>query len=102
MKKLPALLVALAALTAACSQQPAETAATAPEAQAPAAEPAKGAAPTQAEIKQAADATQESAGASESPGDASLERMAAMPENAQLPAGRWRAGTHYLPIVPAQ
>jgi len=102
MKKLPALLaIALVVLVAGCSQKSSDTAASAPET-APVVEPPKSAPPTQAEIKQAADATQESAGASESPGDASLERMAAMPESAQLPGGKWKAGTHYLPIVPAQ
>lgn len=102
-KNLPALLaVALAALFTACSQKPSETAAPATEtATAPAANAAQ-AAPTEAEIKQAADATQESGGAEASPGDASLERVAAMPESTQLPAGRWKVGVNYKPIVPAQ
>jgi thiol:disulfide interchange protein DsbA len=47
-------------------------------------------------------ATQESAGGEDSPGDASLERITAMPENVQLPTGKWKAGTHYVPVVPAQ
>jgi thiol:disulfide interchange protein DsbA len=59
-------------------------------------------APSDAELKQAAAATQEGAGSTETAGDASLERIAAMPENAQLPGGRWKAGTHYIPLVPAQ
>jgi thiol:disulfide interchange protein DsbA len=104
MNKLPALLaMALAALGAACSQKSPDAAAPATEAAPPAAAATNAAPPTQAEIKKAAEATQESAGASsDSPGDASLERMAAMPENAQLPSGKWKPGTHYLPIVPAQ
>jgi len=54
------------------------------------------------ELKEAAAANQESAGEDVDPGDASLERLAALPESAQLPSGRWKAGTHYQPIVPAQ
>lgn len=74
--------------------------ATPPAAEAPAADAP---APTQAEIEQAATATQESSGeAATDPGDASLERLAAMPENAQLPGGRWQSGVHYKAVVPAQ
>jgi len=104
LKTLPALLaIAMAALASSCSQKPAETAAAAPEAAAaPAAPASTQAAPTPADIKRAADATQESAGADDSPGDSSLERVAAMPENSQLPGGRWKAGVDYKPIVPAQ
>lgn len=58
--------------------------------------------PSEAELVQAATATQESSDVEASPGDASLERLVAMPENVQLPGGRWKAGTHYRPIVPAQ
>jgi thiol:disulfide interchange protein DsbA len=105
MNKLPALLalVALGALAAGCSKKdapaPAADAAGAPsseQAQAPVT------APTAEQIKQAAAAAQESGGAEESPGDASLERLAALPENVQLPAGKWKPGVNYLPIVPAQ
>ena len=35
-------------------------------------------------------------------GDASLERLTGLPESAQLPAGRWKAGVNYQPVVPAQ
>jgi thiol:disulfide interchange protein DsbA len=35
-------------------------------------------------------------------GDTQLERLAAMPADQSLPGGRWKAGTNYLPIVPAQ
>jgi thiol:disulfide interchange protein DsbA len=101
MKKL-LLLTAMAALSVACSQKNSGTSPT-PAAE-PAAQqaPAPAAAPTDAELKQQAAATQESAGAEAGAGDASLERIAAMPENVQLPAGRWKSGTHYRPIVPAQ
>jgi thiol:disulfide interchange protein DsbA len=53
-------------------------------------------------LQKAATATQESTGAPEDAGDASLERLAALPEAAQLPGGRWKAGVHYKPISPAQ
>lgn len=103
MNKLPVLVLALAALVAGCSNK-SETAA---PAEAPAADAASqpespAAAPTAEQIKQAAAAAQESGGTEESPGDASLERMAAMPESAQLPAGKWKVGVNYKPIVPAQ
>jgi thiol:disulfide interchange protein DsbA len=32
----------------------------------------------------------------------SLERLAALPENAQLPSGKWKPGVNYTPLVPAQ
>ena len=104
MNRLPlALAVALLALVSACSQKPAAPAAPGSEAAtAPAEGKPSSAAPTAAELKQAAAATQESGDADETPGDASLERMAAMPQNAQLPGGKWKVGVNYMPIVPAQ
>lgn len=106
MKKLLLAFAAAAAL-AGCGQKTApvesETADAAPP---PAAAPDTSAAPTDAELDQAATAAQESsdaaAAAPSAPGDTSLERMVAMPESAQLPDGRWKSGTHYRPIVPAQ
>jgi thiol:disulfide interchange protein DsbA len=35
-------------------------------------------------------------------GDAGLERLAQLPANQQLPAGRWKAGQNYDPLLPAQ
>lgn len=35
-------------------------------------------------------------------GDAGLERLAQLPADQQLPAGRWKAGVNYEPLVPAQ
>jgi thiol:disulfide interchange protein DsbA len=35
-------------------------------------------------------------------GDAGLERLAQIPADQQLPAGRWKAGQNYDPLVPAQ
>jgi protein dithiol oxidoreductase (disulfide-forming) len=55
-----------------------------------------------------ATAAQETAGAGEddhSPpdrGDVSLERLAALPADAQLPGGKWKPGTNYDVLTPAQ
>lgn len=35
-------------------------------------------------------------------GDAGLERLAQLPADQQLPAGRWKPGQNYDPLVPAQ
>jgi thiol:disulfide interchange protein DsbA len=104
-----ALLVSLAAAFAlvACAEkhtpveESAADAAPAPPADAGASTPGAPP-PSDAELAQAATATQESSDEQAGPGDASLERMVAMPENVQLPGGRWKAGTHYRPIVPSQ
>jgi thiol:disulfide interchange protein DsbA len=34
--------------------------------------------------------------------DVSLERLAALPADAQLPSGKWKPGVNYDPLVPAQ
>jgi thiol:disulfide interchange protein DsbA len=106
MKKLLLVFAAAAAL-AGCGQKStpvetdaATTAGTPTDAAPP---PASTAAPSAAELDQAATATQESEGTAPAvAGDPSLERLVAMPESTQLPGGRWKAGTHYRPIVPAQ
>jgi thiol:disulfide interchange protein DsbA len=78
---------------------PADVANETAEAPAPAAQPA-----TQGDETQQATAAQESSGdaTEEERSDAKLERLAALPANQQLPAGRWKAGENYEPIVPAQ
>src|SRR3954471_22824411 len=60
-------------------------------------------APQTAESEQAT-ASQETTteGTTEDRGDAALERLAALPADQQLPAGKWKAGTNYTPLVPAQ
>lgn len=102
MNKLPVLLVALATILAGCSQKNASVPPEAPAATPAAETQAPAAAPTAEQIKQAAAVAQESSGTEESPGDASLERVAAMPEKAQLPGGKWKVGVNYLPVAPAQ
>lgn len=107
------VLTALLALgLASCSRQetPPAPAAEAPPvaanppaaapAPAPAAKPA-----AQSETEQARGAQESADGAiNEKPesSDASLERMASLPADAQLPAGRWKPGVNYDPVVPGQ
>ena len=90
------LAVALRRCSAACSQKPAATtapgAATPPAAASAAARPRRRcSAVTTEQLKQAATPRNPPA-PTKRPGDASLERMTAMPESAQLPGGRWKAG----------
>lgn len=104
MKRLLLSVLVVAATLAGCGQKSTpvteEAAAPAAPAEAPAAPTAP---PTTAELQQASSNAQESAGTEAAPaGDASLERMAAMPESSQLPAGKWKVGVNYQPIVPAQ
>ena len=60
-------------------------------------------APTQSETEQAT-AAQETGGedAEVTRGDTSLERLAALPAEQQLPGGKWKAGVNYDPLVPSQ
>ena len=79
-----------------------------PQAAAPPAAPETTAAPAAAESPQppapnaAATVPAAAEATSEERADTSLEHLAAMPADQQLPGGRWKAGTNYLPIVPAQ
>ena len=95
------LLATLSALLISCGAKPSDTAAT--SAASPAAAPAPAATPVAATGKdEPITATQESAGADANPGDASLKTIVAMPDNVLLPSGRWKSGTHYVPVSPAQ
>jgi protein dithiol oxidoreductase (disulfide-forming) len=107
-----ALTAVIALGVAACGRHeapPPPPAANAPAAPAAASPPAAQTPPAattgQSEIEQAR-ASQESAdgAANEKPesSDASLERMATLPPDAQLPSGRWKPGVNYDPMVPAQ
>jgi thiol:disulfide interchange protein DsbA len=111
MNRLLALTVLLALGAAACTRQeapPPPAAATAPAAPAsPAAAPAPAptaAAPAPSEIEQATGAQESNGAPTEKPesSDASLERMATLPPDAQLPTGRWKPGVNYEPLVPGQ
>jgi thiol:disulfide interchange protein DsbA len=112
MKRWLALTALIALSVAACSRQAPAPASAPPPAAAPAAAPsppatppAAAAGPAPSEIEQARGSQESADGAAgEKPesSDASLERMAALPPDAQLPSGRWKAGVNYDPLVPAQ
>jgi len=101
-----AIALSLISITACGRNSPSPAAPAAPATHASA--PAKAAAatpsgPQTAESEQAL-ASQETTSetTTEDRGDAALERLAAMPADQQLPAGKWKAGTNYTPLVPAQ
>ena len=106
-------LITLCLSASSCSRQETPPVAAAPSAAAPAA-PANAPAATPAPLAPApaqseaelARAAQESAdgAVNEKPesSDVSLERIAALPPDAQLPAGRWKPGVNYDPVVPGQ
>ncbi|MET0290970.1 MAG: thiol:disulfide interchange protein DsbA/DsbL [Steroidobacteraceae bacterium] len=110
MKHAFAVVALLGLSLAACGRDtpppPADASLAAPPVTAPAetVRNADAAAAAPAALERAAKATQESTVAEETTdkGELKLERVAAMPESAQLPAGKWKAGTNYLPITPAQ
>jgi len=109
MKHSLAVVALLCLGLAACGRDPAPTSATSPALEAPPAasapseENASAQAAAPAALEQAATKNQETTPDAEADrGDARLERVAALPESAQLPAGKWKAGTHYIPISPAQ
>jgi len=92
-------VIALMLSLGACAREPAATPASTepaatPAAAAPAA-PADAATPAAGEQGAAIDAET-------SRSDSALERIAALPPEGKLPAGRWVAGQHYRPLVPAQ
>ena len=109
MKKLHALtLIALMAL-AACSREatpPANAPATPPAASSPAPASAPGATapvvpvPASESATAAKPATAKPDAASTE--DTALDRAAPLPAAAGLPTGKWTAGTHYRPLMPAQ
>jgi protein dithiol oxidoreductase (disulfide-forming) len=105
MKNFWLLSAVLGVVLAGCGHKQETTATPAAPAPAPAADTVAPASPATAgdpALAKAAKATQESTGGAEDPSDASLERLAAMPESAQLPGGKWKVGVNYTPIVPAQ
>jgi thiol:disulfide interchange protein DsbA len=107
MIRLPVAIALSLISISACARDassPAASPAPASEAAAPAAPSAAPAAEATAPTTEQATASQETIadGETEDRGDAGLERLAAMPADQQLPAGKWKAGTHYTPLVPAQ
>jgi thiol:disulfide interchange protein DsbA len=103
------LLGAALLLLCACSQQsaPPPPAASPAPAAAPAAGPPTTENPppkTQTETEQARSSQETGAPDADhaARSDASLERMTALPPTQQLPDGRWKPGTNYQPVVPAQ
>jgi thiol:disulfide interchange protein DsbA len=102
-----AIALSLISITACgrSSTPPAAPAAPATEAPAPAAKPGTAAGTgEQTQASEEATASQETVGdtAAEDRGDSGLEHLAAMPADQQLPGGKWKAGTNYTPLVPAQ
>ena len=105
------LLVLLTASVGACGHE-AQTAAPADAPAGAAAPPAAASAPAMpAPGLAAASAPAAEAGAGEPPGDTaddapegttSLEHLAQLPPQHQLPDGRWKPGINYDPVVPAQ
>jgi protein dithiol oxidoreductase (disulfide-forming) len=100
----------IALVFAGCGRQaappppPPETPPPAAAASEPAAQPPP-AAPAQSETEQARGSQESADGAANEKtesSDASLERMATLPPDAQLPSGRWKPGVNYDPKVPAQ
>jgi protein dithiol oxidoreductase (disulfide-forming) len=104
-----AIALSLISITACgrSSTPPAATATPAKEASAPAPKTsASPAAETVGETPESAAATASQETTSdtqaEDRGDTALEHLAAMPADQQLPGGKWKAGTNYVPLVPAQ
>jgi len=109
MIRLPVAIALLALSISACARNAPPTsqapAAPKPAASAPAPKPAAPATNSaQTTESQEATASQESTGedAADDKRDASLERLAAMPSDQQLPTGQWKPGQNYVPLVPAQ
>jgi thiol:disulfide interchange protein DsbA len=53
-------------------------------------------------VQESAGSAEDDEGAAPSKSDATLERLTALPEQDQLPGGKWAVGKNYKPIVPAQ
>jgi protein dithiol oxidoreductase (disulfide-forming) len=105
-----AIALSLISITACgrSSTPPAAPAAPAKEASAPAPKASTPAATadTAGQTPESAEATASQETTTDTPtedrGDAGLEHLAAMPADQQLPGGKWKAGTNYVPLVPAQ
>jgi thiol:disulfide interchange protein DsbA len=109
MKQLHALTLIAAVVLAACSREatpPANAPATPPAASSPAPASTPGATapvvpvPASESATAAKPATAKADAASSE--DTALDRAAPLPAAAALPTGKWTAGTHYRPLMPAQ
>jgi thiol:disulfide interchange protein DsbA len=106
-----ALLLLVASLSA-CAREPSQTPAAGGGTSQPAAAPtvaaaageAAAAAASVSDVAVAAKTQQEGAdsGKATDSGEAALERVAVLPAEGQLPAGKWVAGTNYKVLAPAQ
>src|SRR5882757_6842779 len=89
-------------------KQAASTQQAQPAAQQPSAAPEQPALTPENETEQATAAQEKAGTTSDADGgppdrsDVSLERLAALPADAQLPSGKWKPGVNYDPVVPAQ
>jgi thiol:disulfide interchange protein DsbA len=105
MKHSIAVALFMMALSACAREAPAPAASGAPSTAGTTAPvtPAAPATDTQQKLNAAA-AAQEGAdtGAAADKSETALERIAALPAEGQLPAGKWVAGKNYQPLVPAQ
>lgn len=104
-RRLVLLTLLLTASMCACGRESAHRTSSAATAPTPASQ--KAPAPTAASGTAESGATTttaeaEASGGSDEPGTASLERLAAVAPQQQLPDGRWKAGVNYDPIVPSQ
>ncbi|HEU4623352.1 MAG TPA: thiol:disulfide interchange protein DsbA/DsbL [Steroidobacteraceae bacterium] len=108
MIRLSVAIALLALSVSACARNappsaPAAPASPPPAATAPAPQAAPDSKSAQISESQEATASQESGDATpDDKRDTSLERLAAMPADQQLPAGQWKPGVNYVPLVPAQ
>jgi protein dithiol oxidoreductase (disulfide-forming) len=98
-----AALAALVTLSAvACSHAPPPQAPASPAAPTTTPAPAVAESPPPAAQSEPVRAPAPAESTTEERADTSLEHLAAMPADQQLPGGRWKAGTNYVPVVPAQ
>lgn len=105
MTRLSVAIALLALSLSACAREAAPpTAPASPPSAAASPSQSPASVPGQTAESQEATASQESTGEApaDDKGDATLERLAAMPTDQQLPGGRWKPGVNYIPLVPAQ
>lgn len=95
-----ALLAAL--LVVACAESGAPSAAASTATDAAAAPPAPSATTADTETNSEPTPVAVAGEAAPTRSETALEKLAQLPAQDRLPAGRWKVGTHYKPLVPAQ